>query len=244
MTIMKTLIILLLLSPFVLSAPEDSLSQTASKPSLALTRTVSQASTAGGVRPVVRSNGAVFLGLESRVDNRFHETLEERIHDGLSNDRRLVLEDRGFYQHANERGLLQRKLLSLDETIAFSDRFGDRFYISGEIRSFRITLQRRLGFLPWGKVEGEIICFLQVFDVVEKKARFAGNLCFIGDMDAGYFGYGDLRSLMPLSSVEEKYFVDELQKGMTEVFLEKVDAALTGVLGRKRLKSRESAGGS
>ncbi|OGJ86492.1 MAG: hypothetical protein A2487_14870 [Candidatus Raymondbacteria bacterium RifOxyC12_full_50_8] len=184
----------------------------------------------------VKESGVAFLGLESKAENRFHETLEERIYLKLSYNKSIELADKDFYYKAKSRGFVTGKLVPANEAVRLMKVFGERIYVSGEIRDYRIEMRRIMGILPFGKVYGEIICYLQVYDALENEPRFAGNLKFIGEMNARYIGYGNNKGVMPLSPMEEKHFMYELVNGMGNTFAETAEASYIGLLDKKARK--------
>ncbi len=175
-----------------------------------------------------------FLGIESISENRFHETLEERIYMRLSYNKYISLEPKDFYFRLKSRGIVKRKLLTMNEAVELLKMSGDRIFVSGEIRNFRIELKRYLGFLPFGKVTGEIVCYLQVLDALSKSPRFAGDVKFTGSKNAGWIGFGLSTENMPLSPIDEKNFVFELVSGTGEAFAETAEAAYAGIIEQKR----------
>ncbi|MFH0919309.1 MAG: hypothetical protein V1913_03020 [Fibrobacterota bacterium] len=181
----------------------------------------------------IKKTAVAFMGLESITENRFHETLEERIYLKLSYNKNVSLEPRDFFFKAKSRGFVVKKLLSMNEAVELMKLSGDRIFVSGEIRDFKISLRRTFGFLPFGKVQGEIVCYLQVLDALEKEPRFAGNIKFIGEMNAGWVGFSSPESSLPLSPVEEKHFRFELINGLGETFTETAEAAYVGIIEKK-----------
>lgn len=188
----------------------------------------------GGDTVQVKKSSVAFLGLESISENRFHETLEDRIYMMLSYNANVALESRDYYFRLKSRSMVSRKLLSMNEAVNLMRTTGDRIFVSGEIRNFRIELKRGLGFMPFGKVVGEIVCYLQVIDALDKEPRFAGNLKFTGETKTGWYGFSTFAGNMPLSPVEEKNFVFELINGMGEAFVETAEAAYLGIIDKKR----------
>jgi hypothetical protein len=169
------------------------------------------------------------MGLESIAENRFHKTLEERIYSMFSQDKSIKLESPDFFERLQSRGHIRRKLISIDEAVRIMGSTGVRMFISGEIRDFRIYLERKMGFLPWGVVRGEIVCYVQVIDAVDKKTCYAGNLKFVAEKSAGFVGYGRFSGARPLSPLEEKHFVFDLTNGLGESIVKTAQAAYAGV---------------
>lgn len=195
-----------------------------------------EAARAGAETIQIRTRGVAFLGIESRADNRFHETLEDRIYLRMSYNKEIELEDRGLFTLLKGKGVLDRKMVTMDQAEALSRAVGDRIYVSGEVRSYRVELKRTLGILPIGKARGEVTCFLQVLDVVTRKPRFAGEIRFVGEMKVGWVGFSNSRELMPLSPMEEKHLIDEMVNGLTELFVETAEASFKGLFERREKK--------
>jgi len=174
-------------------------------------------------------NRVVFVGLESIAENRFHKTLEDRIYSMFSYDKSIVLESSDYFDKLNKRGYITRKLISVDEAVELMKTTGVRLFISGEIRDFRISLKRTLGVLPWGIVRGEIVCFVQVIDALDRRICFAGNLKYVVEKNAGFVGYGRFAGERPLSPVEEKHFVFDLTNGLGESIVKTSQASYAGI---------------
>ncbi len=178
----------------------------------------------------VRNNSVAFLGLQSISDNRFHITLEDRIYAAFALDTTIRLEPHDFYGRLLSRGQVNRKLPSMDEAVLLMNATGVRLFISGEIRNFKISLNRAAGFLPWGVIRGEIVCFMQVIDALERKTCFAGNLKFVVEKNAGLVWYSRFADERPLSPVEEKHFIFDLTNGLCESIVRTSQASYAGIM--------------
>jgi len=144
-----------------------------------------------------------FLGVQSRADNHFHESLEKNIRRILSYNANLKLAGKSFSKWKKTSGLGDEKLFTLDETVVMYKATGMRAYMGVEIRTYGIRFERLLGVLPFGKAVGEITCYLQVIDGARQEIRFADEVKFVGEVSLGYIGYGKAATIKPLSPIQK-----------------------------------------